>query len=119
MKKLADYKNEDAIDLWADLLDPISIIVSDSGIRDSIKAKKPPVVLAKEILKAHKKEAIEILLRIDPEPVTALNIVIRLVDILMEFNNSAELQGFFESAGQTMAGVSSGNATANTGDAKK
>lgn len=100
MKKLADYQNEDAIDLWADLLDPISIIVSDKEIRNSINAKKPPVVLAKEILKAHKKEAVEILLRIDPEPITALNIVIRLIDILSELNNSVELQSFFDFAEQ-------------------
>ena len=100
MKKLADYQNEDAIDLWADLLDPISLIVADKEIGNSIKAKKPPVVLAKEILKAHKKEAVEILLRIDPEPITALNIVIRLIDILSELNNSVELQSFFDFAEQ-------------------
>ena len=117
MKKLADYKNEEAIDLWADLLDPISIIVSDGEIKKSITDKKPPVVIAKEILKAHKKEATEILLRIDPEPLNALNIVIRLADILMELNNS-ELQGFFGSAAQT-GSASFGSATANTEGAKK
>lgn len=117
MKKLADYKNEDAIDLWADLLDPISLIVSDKHIKDSIKAKKPPVVLAKEILKAHKKEAAEILLRIDSEPITALNIVIRLADILVELNNSVELQSFFGLAAQTKNG-SFGSATENTEGAK-
>ena len=75
MRKLSDYKGDEAIELWADLIEPIAMILADKSMEATIKSGKPKIVVAKEILKAHKKEATEILLRIDPEPLTGLNIM--------------------------------------------
>ena len=33
MKRLSDYKNEDAIELWANMLDPILNIFQDNEVR--------------------------------------------------------------------------------------
>lgn len=100
MKKLSDYKDEEAIELWADLLSPMTTILGDSKIAETVKAGKPPFLIAKEILKTHKKEAVEIMLRIDPTPIDGLNIITRLVNIVLEILNSEDLKGFFASAGQ-------------------
>ncbi len=118
MKKLSDYQGEEAIELWADLLEPLSAIIADKRIAGVLKKGNPTVLIAKQILKDHKKEAAEILLRIDPEPITGLNILTRLIGILNEMMESEEVRDFFTSPGQTTAKESSGSATENIADAE-
>ena len=114
MKKLSDYKGEEAIDLWADLLDPIVDIVGDPEINKMLKARKPMLVTAKEVIKRYKKEAIQILERIDPTPVNGFNLLIRLVSVMKEVGDDPTFQSFFESAAETDVKTPSGFAMANT-----
>jgi hypothetical protein len=115
MKTLSDYKGEEAIDLWADLLNPITAIIGDTKIQGTIKADKPKTEIAKMILKSYKAEAVEILLRIDPEPIDGLNIVLRLVELITEIGKNKEIQSFFGFADQEKPGIESfGSVTANT-----
>lgn len=100
MKRLSDYKGEDALELWGDLLEPMTKIVGDKAIANMMKNGSAPLLIAKEILKGHKAEATEILQRIDDTPINGFNIVIRLVSLLMEFERSEELKGFFGYAEQ-------------------
>lgn len=117
MKKLSDYKGDEAIELWADLIEPIAKILADKTIADTYKSGKPKILLAKEILKTHKKEAADILLRIDPAPLNGLNIIMRLIEVLLEIEGSEELRGFFGTAGKEKTlSESSGCVTENTGD---
>lgn len=118
MKKLGDYKDEEAIELWMDLLDPIGEILQDKEIAKVYKKGAKPIQVAQEIIRRHKEEATQILLRIDPTPIDGLNIVIRLIDIIMEFEHSDDLKVFFRSAGTVTEGASSGNATESTEDAE-
>ena len=97
MKKLSDYQGEEAIELWADLLDPFIEIVGDQKISEMLRAKKPPIATAREILKTYKKQATQILLRIDPTPLNGLNILIRLVTLLSEIGNDETIKSFFTS----------------------
>lgn len=115
MIRLSDYKGEEAIELWADLLDPISKIFSDSDIAKVVKSGKSKVFIAQEILKKHKSEAEAILLRIDPEPLDGLNIVVRLIALLAEIGNNEEIAPFFGYVAQEkMEKESSGSAMENT-----
>ena len=117
MKKLADYEGEDAILLWADLLEPITRICADPTIAEMWRAKSTPIAIAKEILKSHGNDAVEVMLRIDPTPVNGLNAVTRVVEVIMEISKSEELKGFFGKAEQTKTAVSKesfGVVTANT-----
>ena len=100
MKKLSDYQGDEAIELWADLLDPLTAIIGDEKVQKVIKSGKPKMEIAKEILKTHSVEATDILLRIDPEPLNGLNIVLRLVGILAGIGQSEEIKSFFADAEQ-------------------
>ena len=43
MKKLSDYKGDEAIELWADLLEPMTEILGDKDIAKILQDnKKPP-----------------------------------------------------------------------------
>ena len=115
MVRLTDYEGEEAIELWADLLDPISHIINDANIANVIRSGKTRLVIAQEILKKHKKEAEQILLRIDPEPINGLNFVVRLIEILADIGNNEEIKPFFGYAAQEkMEQESSGSAMVNT-----
>ena len=108
MKKLSDYKGDEAIELWADLLDPLTNILGDQKIQSVIQSGKPKLIVAKEILKKHKKDAMQILLRIDPEPINGLNIVIRLVTVIADIGESEEIKTFFGYAEQEQTDNESG-----------
>ena len=80
MKKLSDFKGEEAIDVLADIIEPLGAIIADKEIqelrkkvlenkdkkdKDSVKI----VAFVKPILKNHKHEVIEILARLNEQPV--------------------------------------------------
>ena len=50
MKKLSDYKGDDAILLWADLLEPITAIISDKKVAVAVRSGKNKILIAKEII---------------------------------------------------------------------
>lgn len=115
MVRLSDYQGDEAIELWADLLDPISAIFSDADVAKVVKSGQSKVTIAKEILKKHKAETEQILLRIDPEPLDGLNIVVRLVLLITEIGQNEEIRPFFGYAAQEKtASESSGSAMENT-----
>lgn len=98
MKRLSDYKDEEALDLWLELLEPIAKITSDAEVATVFRSGKPVIEKAKTIIKAHKKEVCDVLLKIDDTPIDGLNIIVRLVDLLLEIENHEELKGFFSQA---------------------
>lgn len=115
MKKLSDYQGEAAIELWADLLEPINNILADKDVEAVIKSGKSKMIIAKEILKKHPAEAKDILLRIDPSPLNGFNIVLRLVAVLADIGSNDEIKGFFGYAEEAQtADASGGLPTGNT-----
>lgn len=117
MKKLSDYHDEDAIELWADLLDSLINIFKDEEIIEVCRAKKPSLFIAQKILKLHKEDASTILLTIDPTPLNGLNILVRLVGVINEVSTDPTLRSFFElSAGVNKVETPSGSAMENIED---
>ena len=115
MKRFSDYKGDEAIELWADLLEPITRILQDEKVAKSVKSGKAVFQIASEILKGHSKDASEILLRIDPTPLDGLNIILRLAELVQEISEREELRAFFGSTPQAMMhSASTGSATENT-----
>lgn len=115
MKKLSDYKGEEAILLWGDLLELFTKILGNETVAASFRAKKPKILLAKDILTATPKEAEALLLRIDDTALDGLNMITRLVSILNEIGEDPEMQAFFGlSAEAKKPETFSGSATVNT-----
>lgn len=100
MKKLSDYKGEEAIELWCDVFDPLTRIIADKEIAGVVKSGRPTMEIAKTVLKAHAKDVSEILLRIDPTPLNGLNIILRLIELLNELGDNEEIRSFFGFAAQ-------------------
>ena len=117
MKKLSDYKDDEAFELWANMLEPISIIFKDKEFINSLRNRKAPLLIAKELIKAHSKEVKEVLLMIDDTPIDALNIITRLVNLLSEIGQNKDVSSFFGFAAQAKpVNVSSGSAMENIED---
>jgi hypothetical protein len=115
MNKLSDFKGEEALLLWADLLDGFTEICADKDVADALRAKKPVLVTAKLILERKPKEACNILLRIDNTPIDGLNLITRLAGLITEMVNDPTLSSFFGSLAEVKKGsVPIGSATVNT-----
>lgn len=115
MKRISEYKDEAAIELWADLIEPVAEIVANDKVQATLRSKdKKPVDIAKEMLKANPKNVVYILKRIDDTPVDGVNVLLRLVDILLEMINNPDFATFFGFAVQNTESESSGSVTANT-----
>lgn len=97
MKKLSDYKGEAAIELWADLISPITAIAADKKTKE-VYDNGTYMDVIRYVLKEHKKEAMEICLRVDETPIDGINIVTRTFGIFTDVMNSPEAQSFFGSA---------------------
>lgn len=115
MKKLSDYTGDEAIELWADLLDPLTKILADDVLKKKIGSGASKMDIAKAILKSHKAEAKEFLERIDPEPINGFNIVMRIIALLADIGQNEEVRSFFGYAEEVAKESESfGSATENT-----
>lgn len=113
--KLSDWKGEEAIDLLADLLDPVMQIVTDKELKEKREAKATRGELLKTALKGHKKEIITILALINGEdPEEYEPSLIELPGMVMEMLNDEALMKLFQSQDQTSPEESSGPVTGNT-----
>ena len=108
MKRLSDYKGDEAIELWADLLEPLTIILGDPEIKKVMESGKPIMLMAKEILSLHKVEVVDILARIDDTPVDGLNLIVRLMNLLAEIGENESTKSFFGFAAQAKTDSESG-----------
>ena len=122
--RLSDYKGEAALDVLADIIEPLTSIFTDKEMQAISKEKNVSAIkYAKPILKNHKKEIIEILARLEDEPVEEYREKVNVFTLptkLLEFLNDPEVQALFQS--QHQKGITPspdfGAATENTG-AKK
>ena len=97
--KLSEYKNEEALDVLADIIEPSSKIMVDPKIKElTKKGDKMPII--KEIIKNHKSEIIEILATIDGVPVDEYECNVFTLPIkIIELLNDKDLVSFFTSQG--------------------
>lgn len=116
--KLSDYKNEEAIDLMADIIEPFTKIFSDKRVKTAAKGKdgdRNMLAAIKVALKHHPKEVVQILARIDSVPVEEYEIdALTLPFKVMELLNDPALKSLFPSAEKSGVSTYSGSATENT-----
>lgn len=113
--RLSDIKGEQALDVLADLLEPIVSLAKDSELNELLT--KDRTEAAKVALKMHKHEVITIMAVLDGETpeeyvkkISLLTLPVRLVELF----NDPELVELFQSQGQSTDQTSSGSATVNT-----
>lgn len=85
--KLSEIKGEQALDVLADIIDPLTKICMDEEIQNMVKSKVPTIKLIKPILKNHKKEIVEVLAILDGEnpetyEVNVLTLPIKLMELM-------------------------------------
>ena len=133
--RLSDYKGEEALDVLADIIEPLTFILADEEIQkmrqedqkrreEAVKNKKPfrstPMIkFVTPAIKNHKPEIIQVLARLNnqtPEEYTANLSLVTLPLQVLEFINDPEIQAFFTSQSQSpeTPSASSGSATENT-----
>lgn len=119
IKNLADVKGDAALDLVADLIDPVTEIMSDPVVAAAYRGtEKEPGSKAKAIkvaIKTHKKAITTILALMDEEdPKTyepsAMVIPVRLLQIL----NDPDMNSLFTLPDQSLEENTSGSVSENT-----
>ena len=113
--KLSEFKNECAVDVLADLLDPASAICSDAELVKAVREKRPILKIAQIALKKHQKDVVEVLaiingVSVDEFECTPVSILNDLLGVL----NDTELVEFFMLQGRTRAESNSGSAMEST-----
>lgn len=114
MKKLSEFRGEEALNLLADLIEPASEIMTDKVLIELFRAKNMKEA-AKVALKGHKKAVLEIMALIDGEdPQTYAPSVFALPMKLLEIFNDPELLDLFTSQGQNEVQTNSGSVSETT-----
>lgn len=113
--RLSEIKGERAIEVIADLIDPVSVIASDDEFRQLLDADKK-VDGIKYLLKKHSKEVLTCMAILnDEDPKTYSPSFVALPAMLLELLNTPELVELFYSGGTV---TSSGSPTESTEDEK-
>lgn len=113
--KLAEYTGEDAIELLADIIEPLAEILQDKEIATAVENGSTRIKLAQMILKRHKRKVLEVMAAIDREDVENYKPNIFVLPMrLVELLSQPEMKELFLSQGQMNIGEPSGSATANT-----
>ena len=114
---MAERTNEEKLDLFADLLEPVAAILGDKDIRDSVNGGNAHVRTAALAIRKHKAEVIQILALLDDVPVEEYSVNLLALPVkLVRLLNKPEVQELFIGADQMNVAASSGSAMGNTGD---
>ena len=114
MKKLIEFRGEEALDVLADLIDPCVEIFSDKKLVSLLRGKNKAEA-AKVAIRGHKKSILEIMALLDGEdPETYSPRLLDLPVKLLELLNDKELVDLFSLQGQELNKTNSGSASENT-----
>lgn len=124
MKMLSDYKGEDALDILADIIEPLSVIFADEELQKLQKEQKAgkkiaPIAFIKPAIKNHKEEVLSILARIEDKPLEEYKEEVNIMALplqILSIVNDPMVKSLFHSQSQTSntSSASSGSAIANT-----
>lgn len=118
--KLSDYKGEEALDVLADIIEPLANIIADAEIQELSKKPNTPIIaMVKPAIKNHKGDLITVLARLENVPVEQYRETMNLITLpkqVMELLNDPEVQNLFFSQGESQVTslASSSSATENT-----
>jgi hypothetical protein len=103
--RLSDFKGEEALDVLADIIEPITAIISDSEVQKLAKKKGVKrVEYVKPMIKNHKAELISILARLDRKTEEEYKESLSLISLpmqVLELINDPEVTSLFHSQEET------------------
>lgn len=122
---LTDFKGEAALDLIANIIEPISVIVDDEAVKSLLTSgtdSKELLALTTYLLREHKKEILEILAATEGKKVKDCDFTIlslfkdvnNLVKMITEDDELVEVRDFFSGLTQKDSKSSSGNVMETT-----
>lgn len=113
--RLSEFENEDALDLLANIIEPAAEIMQDKKIVALVRSGKPVLYAVAEILRSHKKQAIEIVSALHKKkPGEYTFTAVSLTNDVIELMNDPEIQMVFTSQSPTATAEPSGSATEST-----
>ena len=116
MRKLSEIKGEDALDILADLIEPLSEFSQDEKFVSLVRSKQM-IPAVQQAIKGHKKAVLKTMALLEGEdPKTYQPPLLRLPAMLLEILNDPDLLVLFPPE-QTV--TSSGSATENTEETEK
>lgn len=118
MVKLSEIKGEAALDLLADIMEPLVEIASDAEVKTAFRAKKKVEGIALSI-KKHKRAVIKILAALNQQSVAEYIQTVNVVTLpvtALQIINDPDLVSLFTSQSPKKPETASGSATENTGD---
>lgn len=101
--KLSEIKGERAIEVFADLLDPVSKILTDEEVVNAFRNDEPKISIVQKMLKGHAKEIVEAMAIIDGVSVEEYEKKIDFFTLpskLIEFFNDEAVTQLFTSQSQ-------------------
>lgn len=115
--------NEEKLELFADLLEPVTDILSDPEVAQAWRTEKTVAAIRKTV-KGHKREIIAVLALIegispDEYEINGLALLLKLIDLLNRPDVKQMVDGLFTLQDRIDAAAPSGPATENTGDGAK
>lgn len=117
---LSQYENEDALDLLADMMEPMGIIMGDQTFVKKWQSGKPIMYALSYAMKAHKEAIIQLIAAIHREDPKKYRFTIpSLLQDLTELVSDPVFQTFFPMQGQTDSSTTSGSATASIVEEKE
>ena len=114
--KLSDYKNEQAIELLADLIEPSAKIMSSKKLAQLIRGGKYKKIDAiKIMLKENPKECLEVLSIVEGVPVSEYQCdIFKLTKGLLDLLSDPQIVGFFSQQSQRTSSENFGSVTEST-----
>ena len=115
MKKLSEYKDEEALDMLADLIDPVIDIFGDKEVAKYFRGGV--IIKAVQVaIKNHKKSVIKMLAILEGVPESEYHCnLLTLPRVLLDVFNDPELKDFFtEQSEEKTLEEPSGSVTENT-----
>ena len=117
--KLSEIKGEKAIEVFADLLEPVSNILSDEEVANAFKNDESKIEIIKKMLKKHSKDVIKAMAIIDGVPVDKYEVnFLTLPSKLMEIFNDEAISELFTSQSQNLTSEHSGSVMENIEEKK-
>lgn len=117
--KSNEVKNEQAIEMLADMFDPIVEITTDEEVVSAARSDNK-ILMVKKILKNHSRAVFEIMALSEGVPVDEYECDIFTLPVkLLELFNRPEFDFLFQLQGQRTEETSSGSAMENTEDEEK